>query len=149
MVWKCRSGKHSLNSDQYTVVDLYGNGKTDFNEQAQEETPTKPVSAESPSTLTTTSTTTTTKSADTKPVVKPPQVIHTENSPGTGNNTTSAQQQHYPQPVQPTPNQLPNILTYEQPSDYCKLPAPHIDGGYQNIPITEWSVHPSEMKDAG
>ena len=65
----------------------------DFNEQAQEETPMEPVSAKSPSTTTMTSTTTTTKVADTKPIVKPPQVIPTENGAGTGSNTASVQQQ--------------------------------------------------------
>ena len=79
----------------------------DFNEQAQEETPAELVPAES---MTTTSATTRTKVADTKPVVKPPQVIPTENGAGTGDNTASVpqqQQQHYSQPVQPTPNQYP------------------------------------------
>lgn len=147
--------KCPLNSDRYTMIDLYGNDETDFNEQAQEETFTEPAPAESPSTATTTSTTTITKAAETKPVVKPPQVIPTENGAGAGNNTSVQQlvQQHYTQPIQtsytqPAPQKIP---TYEQPqpSEYRELAAPRTDGGYQNIPVTERSVRPSEMKDEG
>ena len=47
----------------------------------------EPVSTKSLSTTTMTSTMTTTKVADTKSVVKPPQVIPTENGAHTGNNT--------------------------------------------------------------
>ncbi|KIJ91895.1 hypothetical protein K443DRAFT_685668 [Laccaria amethystina LaAM-08-1] len=137
-----------LDADLYG--DLYGNDETDFNQQAQEETPGEPAPAESPSTTTTT----TTKAADIKPVVKPPQAIPTENGAGIGNTVQQQQQQqHYIQPVQtsytqPAPQKIP---TYEQPqpSEYREPPAPRTDGGYQNIPVTERSVRPSEMKDEG
>ena len=147
------NSKCSLSSDQYTVIDLYGNDETDFNEQAQEETLAEPAPAESPSTTTITSTTTATKAADTKPAVKPPQAIPTENGAGITSVHQQQQQQQYTQPVQtsyiqPAPQKIP---TYEQPqpSEYREPPAPRTDGGYQNIPVTERSVRPSEMKDEG
>jgi len=50
--------------------------------------------------------------------------------------------------TQQAPQQIP---TYEQPltNDYRETPAPRADGGYQNIPVTERSIRPSEMKDEG
>jgi hypothetical protein len=46
--------EHSLNSDQYIVIDLYGNDETDFNEQAQEEILAESAPTESLSTTITT-----------------------------------------------------------------------------------------------
>jgi len=50
--------------------------------------------------------------------------------------------------TQPQTQQIP---TYEQPltNDYRDLTAGRADGGYQNIPVTERTVRPSEMKDEG
>jgi RNA-binding protein Musashi len=50
--------------------------------------------------------------------------------------------------TQQAPQQIP---TYEQPlpNDYRETPVPRADGGYQNIPVTERSIRPSEMKDEG
>ncbi|KIJ90621.1 hypothetical protein K443DRAFT_659148, partial [Laccaria amethystina LaAM-08-1] len=105
--------------------DLYSNDETDFNEQAQEETPAEPGRIGSPSTTTATSTTTTTKAADTKLLVKPPQVIPTENGACTGNNTTSLQQQQrYTQPVQ-TPDQLHPTSTPKNPDAQLRYEQSH------------------------
>jgi hypothetical protein len=81
--------EHSLNSDQYLLIDLYGNDETDFNEQAQEEICTRGIGANR---VTQHNTMTTTKAADTKPVVKSSQAIPKENCAGAGNYTTSVQQ---------------------------------------------------------
>ena len=62
----------------------------------------EPVSAESLSTMTMTSTMTTTKVADTKSIVKPSQVIPTENGAHTGNKTTLTEMLCLACPAYPT-----------------------------------------------
>lgn len=57
-------------------------------------------------------------------------------------------------PAAPTYTQPPatqQIPTYEQPqpSDYRELAPMGHEGGYQNIPVNERTVRPSEMKDEG
>jgi len=61
------------------------------------------------------------------------------------NGSTASPIQSYTQ--QQAPQKIP---TYEQPqpSDY-QVSAPRSDGGYQNIPVNERSIRPSEMKDEG
>ena len=56
-----------------------------------------------------------------------------------------------PVPSLPTPPTTQQIPTYEQPlsPDYMEGSVQRLDGNYQNIPVPERTIRPSEMKDEG
>jgi hypothetical protein len=92
---------------------------------------------------------TATEQTPTKPAQAPP----VENAIKTYTTPVAATQQTpvVPPPPnygQPATQQIP---TYEQPqpSEYRDMAPSRNDGGYQNIPVNERAVRPSEMKDEG
>jgi len=125
------------------VLDLYGNDEGG-EEQPQEENDTQqqPVPeapTESPPTNSIPAEQTTSRLSNmenTQPNGTAPQVSSTNN----GLSSQYIQQQ--------TPQKIP---TYEepQPSEYREPQQVRSDGVYQNIPVNERSVRPSEMKDEG
>jgi hypothetical protein len=126
------------------LVDLYGNDETDFNDQANEEkdtqSPTEQVSTE------VRSASTTAEEGSAKPI----PVASTESN-GTHQYivpTTTTPTSTTPSFTQPATQQIP---TYEQPqpAEYREPVPARNDGGYQNIPVNERTVRPSEMKDEG
>ena len=123
-------------------VDLYGNDEPDFGDQVPEENlengaadlvsapaqhaqaPTVPPQQ---------------KMATIQPKPEPyaqiPSTVKTEEAPAS-------------LPTPPTTQQIP---TYEQPlaPDYMDGSVQRLDGAYQNIPVPERTIRPSEMKDEG
>jgi len=124
--------------------DLYEN---DFTDQAQEET-------EAPSPTTEPAPKETPAAAPPKPAVSTPNGTA---KPVPAAIETSSERSY----VIPTSEQSPStpsfapatqqIPTYEQPqpSEYREQPPLRSDGSYQNIPVPERTVRPSEMKDEG
>ncbi|KAF9498299.1 hypothetical protein BDN71DRAFT_1504101 [Pleurotus eryngii] len=125
-----------LDADLYG--DLYGNDEAEFADPGTNENEVK-TTAEPLEAATTTAQTTGTNSKQAQ----------------AGNDTTAAagttaptapQPSAIPTSASPVPQQIP---TYEQPqpSEYQSLGGD--PGQYQNIPVTERSIRPSEMKDEG
>lgn len=125
------------------LPDLYGNDEADFAEQATEEKTDSPTADGVETT--------------TKYSVKLEEPA--SNKSGLSAIDTSSQQQQQQSystsssaqtPIAPFIQPTQQIPTYEQPqpSDYRELPA-RAEGAYQNIPVPERSVRPSEMKDEG
>lgn len=137
---------YSCSAIHTACADLYGNDETDFTDQVEEKEeasltepalteaqgPPPAKAAEAPS-------------ATPKPVAPAPI------------DTSAQQQQTYAIPTSqpsaassysPVTQQIP---TYEQPlsPEYREPPPQRNDGGYQNIPVPERTVRPSEMKDEG
>ncbi|KAF8876001.1 hypothetical protein BD779DRAFT_1475837 [Infundibulicybe gibba] len=131
-----------LDADLYG--DLYGNDEADFPE-TNEEKDAQPVAEP---TTTDPRTAPASKPAETS-TSKPPTAPPLETSVPASQSPT---QISAPTPIAPTfVPQTQQIPTYEQPqpSEYRDMSASRSDGMYQNIPVNERTVRPSEMKDEG
>ncbi|KAF8959449.1 hypothetical protein BDZ97DRAFT_1838155 [Flammula alnicola] len=129
-----------LDADLYG--DLYGNDEAE-NEQPQEENETYQAADQAPSEAPATK-------SETPEAPSKPAATTTEKSfaNGTTSQAPLTNGATPPSYTQPAPQQIP---TYEQPlpNEYREMPPARTDGGYQNIPVNERSVRPSEMKDEG
>ncbi|KAG5641050.1 hypothetical protein DXG03_006295 [Asterophora parasitica] len=132
-----------LDADLYG--DLYGNDEQEYSndqvthEEKDEETPVEAATADPrpPPTVV----------KEEPPEAKPIPVVPTTNySSSTAAASGSTVAPTFTQP--PATQQIP---TYEQPqpSDYRDSQPTGREGGYQNIPVNERTVRPSEMKDEG
>ncbi|KAL4260313.1 RRM domain-containing protein [Pleurotus pulmonarius] len=125
-----------LDADLYG--DLYGNDEAEFADPGSNENEVKTTAEPTEAATTTTQTTgTTSKQAQSG--------NDTASTAGTSA-PAATQPSAIPTSASPVPQQIP---TYEQPqpSDYQSLGGD--PGQYQNIPVTERSIRPSEMKDEG
>ncbi|KAF4574394.1 hypothetical protein EYR36_005729 [Pleurotus pulmonarius] len=126
-----------LDADLYG--DLYGNDEAEFADPGSNENEVKTTAEPTEAATTTTQTTgTTSKQAQSS--------NDTASTAGTSAPAATPQPSAIPTSASPVPQQIP---TYEQPqpSDYQSLGGD--PGQYQNIPVTERSIRPSEMKDEG
>jgi hypothetical protein len=125
------------------LIDLYGNDEA-ADEQPQQENEAHPAAdhdhADTPAPKADATT-----EVSSKPAPSTVEKTHTNGPPTQAPISNGASSASY---TQQAPQQIP---TYEQPltNDYRETPAPRADGGYQNIPVTERSIRPSEMKDEG
>jgi len=124
-------------------VDLYGNDEA-ADEQPQQENEAQ-LAADHEHADTPALKTDATTEVSSKPAPSTVEKTHTNAPPTQAPISNGAPIASY---TQQAPQQIP---TYEQPltNDYRETPAPRADGGYQNIPVTERSIRPSEMKDEG
>jgi hypothetical protein len=123
-------------------VDLYGNDEQDFGDQVPEENPENgvadPVTAPAQNVQV--------------PTVSPQQKIATiQPKPEPHAQILSAVKTEEAPTSLPTPPTTQQIPTYEQPlaPDYMEGSVQRLDGAYQNIPVPERTIRPSEMKDEG
>ncbi|KAG5637433.1 hypothetical protein H0H81_004592 [Sphagnurus paluster] len=125
------------------LLDLYGNDEAEFsNEQAANDDKDTQAPTESPT-------------ADPQPAAaaaKEHQAAAKSTPAGsTETNSTQYSASATTTSAIPTYTQPQQIQTYEppQPSDYRDSVPSGREGGYQNIPVNERTVRPSEMKDEG
>jgi hypothetical protein len=129
--------------DQYFAVDLYGNDEPDFTETVLEEN-AENASAEPAQPQA--------QNTQLPPVASHPKTSSTPHKHETNAQpSSSAKTEEAPATSLPTPPTTQQIPTFEQPlaPDYMDGSVQRIDGGYQNIPVPERTVRPSEMKDEG
>lgn len=126
-------------------TDLYGNDETDFNDQGPEEKDASPSELEARSAATTSVEQVPEKSAQPAPVETTTAKLYSV--------PVTIKQQTPVAAVPPSYGQLATqqIPTYEQPqpAEYREMAPSRGEGGYQNIPVNERAVRPSEMKDEG